>query len=289
MKRILFVIPPLSSFKDFYSKNQTLRMTNSSIPYGVLSLIAYINKDKKNYEAQILDCNQATAIFFKKKVSVANFRINLINKIKSHILKFKPQYICISALFNTNFPHLKYISRAIKKCYPESILLLGGGLATNMYKTILKEMPYFDALCFGEGEIPLKKLLDNKNFLDISDISPAWITAKSIKNNITPASEFVKDLDEIPLLNFSLLNLKTYNNRSPMLVNTSYKQSSNKKIEMSIHTSRGCPFNCVFCSNGKIHGKTIRFMSISKVKKTIEQYISKYNMNVLLIEDDNFL
>ena len=47
-------------------------------------------------------------------------------------------------------------------------------------------MPSIDALCYGEGEIPLKKLLESGIGDDISSLSPAWITKKTIKNNIIP-------------------------------------------------------------------------------------------------------
>ena len=208
--------------------------------------------------------------------------------INFNIINFKPHYIGISALFDSTFSHLKYIAPMIKDFCPDITLLVGGGFATHMYSTLLEEIPEIDAVCYGEGEIPLKKLLESEDISDISSISSAWITKKSLENNVIPQHEFIEDLDEIPIIDFKYIDISKYNNRSPALVNSA-SDGKHNKIEMNIHTSRGCPFSCVFCSNSKIHGKKIRYMSISKTRETIKYYINNYNMTVLLIEDDNFL
>lgn len=287
IKKILFINLPLLSLDKYNFKDPNSKKPNLTAPYGILSLISYINKDGYNYDAKLIDCNQ---IILDNTLSLENeleFKKHLITNILENIANFKPKYIGISALFDTNLSHLKYLISAIKKSYPECILLVGGGLATNKYNTLLTELPEIDALCYGEGEIPLKKLLDDDSNKDFSDLSSAWITKKSIITKTIPRSEFVNNLDEIPIINFDYIDIKKYNNRSPLITDTFGKNSI--KIELSIHTSRGCPFNCVFCSNGKIHGKKIRYMSVDKVKETIKYYIDKYALNLLLIEDDNFL
>lgn len=245
MKRILFIILPCSD------------KVISTAPYGVLSLASYINKDNE-YDIRITDLNKTYLTY-----------------------GFKPDYVGISALFDSNFSHLKDIAPRIKKINPNCTLLVGGGFVTNMYEMVMKEIPEIDAICYGEGEIPLKELLEG----DMS--SPAWITKESIKNNIIPRHDFINDLDEIPIIDFTYIDIKEYNNRSPALIDT--VNYGIQKTEMNIHTSRGCPFNCVFCSNGKIHGKKVRNMSIKRIRETIKHYIDNYNMNVLLVEDDNFL
>jgi len=287
MTKILFINPPLLTLELYDPKNPNLKLPNLTAPYGILSLISYINKDSKKYEAQIIDCNKIILDNIKSLKSETEFNSNLIEQIKSCITAFKPQYIGISALFDTSRSHLPYIIAAIKESSPQCKIIVGGGLATNSYKQLLTELPEINALCYGEGEIPLKKLLDDEGAKDPSQLSSAWITPKSIKDNIIPQPDFVENLDEIPIVDFNYIDFKRYNNRSPLLTDTF--GTKNTKIELSIHTSRGCPFNCVFCSNGKIHGKKIRSMSTEKVRDTIKHYVNDYHMNVLLIEDDNFL
>ena len=287
MNKILFIIPPYSSFDDYHPKDPTSKLPIFTAPYGILSLISYLNKDKK-YDAQIIDCNHIILNVLQNFEDNYDFKEVILKNIINRIREYNPKIIGISALFNSNYPHLKYLAPAIKENFPESLLVVGGGLATNMYNTIFEEIPIIDALCYGEGEIPLTKLFESESTDDISSLSRAWITKRSLNNSIFPQSEYIDDLDEIPIINFDYIDLELYNNRSPTLIDI-FDDKNEVKIEMSIHTSRGCPFNCVFCSNGKIHGKKMRFMSIKRIKETIIVYIEKYKMNVLLIEDDQFL
>lgn len=260
---ILFIIPPYLPFEGYDSKNEDFKMPNFTAPYGILSMISYL---KNEHNIKIIDFNY---ILLSVK---RHFKRFIINNIEKEINNFKPDFIGISALFDSNFSHLKYIIPAIKQFYPQGKIIVGGGFATSMYNLLLEELP-IDIVCYGEGEIPLKKLLEGKS-------SPALITKENL--DVIPRSDFIDDLDEIPILDFSYVDIKQYNNRSPLM-------TGQNKTEMNIHTSRGCPYNCIFCANGKIHGKRIRYMSIEMVRKTIKHYIDNYNMNVLLIEDDNFL
>jgi radical SAM superfamily enzyme YgiQ (UPF0313 family) len=268
-EKILFIIPPYLPFDEYHPKKAGIKIPTLTPPYGVLSIISYINQNNE-YDIEIFDMNEIL-IDYKGNTH----KELLISYINNKINSFK--YICISALFNTCFPHLKYICKRIKEVHPLSILLIGGGLATNLYKDLVCEIPEIDALCYGEGEIPFKKLLNNKK-------SPAWITKESLEAGIMPEYEFIEDLDDIPIVDFSYIPLKKYNGRSYI-----DKNLDDGKIEVSIHTSRGCPFNCCFCSNGTVHGKKVRKMSEERVLDTIQWYIDDYNMDILMIEDDHFL
>jgi radical SAM superfamily enzyme YgiQ (UPF0313 family) len=53
-------------------------------------------------------------------------------------------------------------------------------------------------------------------------------------------------------------------------------------------TSRGCPFNCVFCST-RVHWKKFRVFSAERVIEEIELLIRKYNVKIIHIFDDLFI
>ena len=79
------------------------------------------------------------------------------------------------------------------------------------------------------------------------------------------------------------INLDFYNNRS---IDKQY--ADQPKREMAIHTSRGCPFLCVFCSNPSLHGRKVRTMSIERVVSDVRRMKEEFGMTVLLLEDDHF-
>ncbi|WP_442891794.1 B12-binding domain-containing radical SAM protein [Dissulfurispira sp.] len=55
-----------------------------------------------------------------------------------------------------------------------------------------------------------------------------------------------------------------------------------------ILTSRGCPFDCIFCSNRLLTGKKYRMHSIERVCSEIENLIKNYGVTQLFVQDDNF-
>lgn len=277
--KILFIIPPYLPFDEYTPSKVGQKLPTLTPPYGVLSIIAYINQNKE-YNIEILDLNYEI-------INISNLEINkyqecIINIITVKLNSFTPKYICISALFNTSFPHLQYLCPIIKKTLLESILIIGGGLATNLYNDLFIEIPCIDIQCYGEGELPFKKLLNEKTNKQPYEISKSLITKKSLELKIKPEYDFIYNLDDIPIIDFTYINLKKYNGRS-------YVDKDSNKIEVSIHTSRGCPYNCCYCSNYIVHGKKIRIMSNERFLETIKYYIDEYKMDTLLIEDDHFL
>jgi len=277
--KILFIIPPYLPFDEYKSSKVGQKLPTLTPPYGVLSIISYINQNKE-YNIEILDLNYE--ILNTPNLEVNIYQEYIINIVTIKLKSFDPKYICISALFNTSFPHMKYLCPIIKEILPENILIIGGGLATNLYEDLFTEISCIDILCYGEGELPFKKLLDDKENKQVHEISKSLITKKSLKLNIKPEYDFIYNLDDIPIIDFTYINLKKYNGRS-------YVDKDSNKIEVSIHTSRGCPYNCCYCSNYIVHGKKIRIMSNERFLETIKYYINNYKMNTLLIEDDHFL
>jgi radical SAM superfamily enzyme YgiQ (UPF0313 family) len=55
-----------------------------------------------------------------------------------------------------------------------------------------------------------------------------------------------------------------------------------------IITSRGCPYDCMFCANKLLTKRTYRLRSIPSVIDEIEYYLKHYQINQLMIFDDNF-
>lgn len=56
----------------------------------------------------------------------------------------------------------------------------------------------------------------------------------------------------------------------------------------SIMTSRGCPYQCTFCSQHTVHGRKMRYFSIERTLEMVKTLINEYNINTFVIEDDLF-
>jgi len=281
-KKILFVIPPYFEIKNYVSKQLKTKEPIFSLPSGVLSMAAYIKAySKYDVQIEVLDLNRQA---FKLCNKTTDIKAGIRNLVKEKMINLQPDIVGISALFDTCYSYLELISAACKNVENKALIVMGGGVATNLYNEILNNFPYINALCFGEGEIPITQLLDAENINAYFTHSLSWITRDSIKEGRSPQGTFVQDLDQIPFFDYNLMDISEYKGREID------KLSSSKNVrQLSIYTSRGCPFNCIFCASSTVHGKKVRFMSVEKVVGEVEKMVKSYNMGVLAIEDDHFL
>jgi len=284
-RKILFIIPPYFDIEDFLDPKNSSTLPVFTIPYGVLSLESYIKANTtKGVTIELLDLNIEAYKIVKNNPNASNINKDLM-AIVSKKLQYPVDIVGISALFNNSYEYLGELISTIKKAHTPPLCVVGGGLASNLYQSVLNDFSLIDGVCFAEGEIPLLDLIDSDDFHRLLNEHRSWITKKTAREGKTPEPSYVENLDDIPMFDYRLIDLNNYNGRS---LDKQYCNQSNKR-ELAIHTSRGCPFNCVFCANSSVHGKKIRYMSEGRVISEVDHMIKDFGMNVLLIEDDHFL
>jgi anaerobic magnesium-protoporphyrin IX monomethyl ester cyclase len=281
MRRFLFIIPPYFKADDYKDKTESF-LPAFTTPYGVLSLITFLDSRIGNdITFEILDLN----ITLKECIKYNhNYEEYCASKVTSLLRSDKYHIIGISALFNSAFPYIEELSSLIKITSPDSYVITGGGLPSAASTLILQHCPSVDAVCKGEGEVPLLRVLTSSNLSAACDKDESFLTRHSLSLGKVPKASYLNNLDEIPVLQYQRVDLNEYNSRS---IDKRFVNETNKR-EMAIHTSRGCPFKCVFCSNPSIHGYDVRFMSLQKVELEIIRMKEEFGMTVLLVEDDHF-
>jgi anaerobic magnesium-protoporphyrin IX monomethyl ester cyclase len=282
MKKIMFIIPPCFDVED-YNTDIHNKAPVFTVPYGTLSILAYLKKNsKETVDVKILDLNLE---LYKTYDNGENIFTEIKSLIKKELGEFNADVIGIAALFNLCYPYLKVISEVAREVSENIPIVIGGGIATNLYKEVLNDFPCIDAACYAEGEKPVCSLFNTNNiYTYLEECDAGWITRGKLNRGWIPKADYVEDLDEIPFFDYNIIDINQYQGRS-----FSVMCRKNHNRELSIHTSRGCPFNCVFCANGSVHGKVIRYMSVERVVQDITKMVTEYNVNVLLIEDDHFL
>ena len=284
-KKILFLIPPYFNADDYVSLKTSV-LPAFTIPYGILSIQTYLNKKLgAKIKVDILDLNICLRDLLesgKNTDYTAEFEKTIIKKLT----QFSPDIVGLSALFNSSNRYLEWFASIVKNHNTNIVTIAGGGLPSAAFDKVLRDCKSIDAICKGEGEIPLEDLLTAKNYLECLETHRSWVTLKSLEEGKIPSHSFIENLDEIPFLNYDIVDLNDYNNRG---IDKQFVNEENViKREMAIHTSRGCPFLCVFCSNPSLHGQKIRTMSVEKVINDVKRMKEEYGMTVLMIEDDHF-
>ena len=155
----------------------------------------------------------------------------------------------------------------VKKNSPDKIFVAGGAYASQDPNYLL--INGFDAVVVGEGEITFYEYMA----LDDKEKVKGLYILKDGKPFFTGERERIKNIDELPFPNLKFVDIKKYN--VPM---------SKKKPISSIMTSRGCPYECIYC----FHDRRFRARSPENVVDEIEWQVKKYGVKEICIVDDNF-
>lgn len=155
-----------------------------------------------------------------------------------------------------------------KEEYKDLPTIIGGMHSTLNPEEVIKREE-FDMLCRGEGEIALNRLCDAmESGDDISTIPNLWVK----KNGNAYRNELghnVEDLDGLP---FTDRNLFDFDNLFHSVM----------EKEGGLLVSRGCPYQCSYCSNHALRdlyrgkGKYVRFRSVDSSIKEARQLLSDF-------------
>ena len=282
-KQLLFIVPPCVALTDLISEGNKAfsNKIKKEVPLGAVSLATYMEAYTQA-EVLILDLN---LIFYELvdegKIDNASTAEKYIRKYIV-ALKDKPIDFCgISAIFTPTYGYLRIISQIVKEFFPKAVVAAGGGVPSNLIEEVFSSAPCIDFISYGEGELALAGFVRSEDEQQYLANSPSLITRLKMQEGFQCSFEFIENLDDIPPLDFSLIEFEKYSSHA-------HPQNGNKVIAMPLMFSRGCPFNCCFCASHSIHGKRVRYNSQERIQSDIKLFIERYNINTITVWDDNF-
>jgi len=223
-----------------------------SVPIGIGYLAGSLISHNK--DARVIDEHIAP-------ISKEILERSLVDLKKPHVFGISSLTACINRSYE--------ISGLIKSIYPESKVVLGGIHPTVLPDEVLKNKD-IDFVIRREGEEVVNELysaITNRgNYQSIKGIS--FKKDGSIVHN---EDAMLPDLDKIPPFPYRLFedHIERYNFGFIM-------------------SSRGCPYDCIFCSQRSISGRNYRYVPTEVVITQIETLIKKYNQTHINFVDDNF-
>lgn len=159
----------------------------------------------------------------------------------------------------------------IKAANPEAKIIFGGVHATVLPEEVIIKGGA-DIVVRNEGEDTLCELV--KYYSEGGDIRLIKGISFMDKGNLfhTPDRPPIRDLDDLPEFPYYL-----------------FEKNKDKYSFGNLLTSRGCPYECIFCSQRSISGKTYRYRSAEKVLSELDTLISIYGQKNIIFNDDNFV
>lgn len=255
--RVLLINPPDENLIKTFAPDSLTEEMGFYPPMGLLYIASYAQKAYGNLlEIEVLDT----------QVEMMGY-----DDIREHIGNKAPDVVGISCMTFLLIDALK-VSRIAKDIKPDIHVVIGG-THPSIYPEEMVSLPEIDSIVMGEGEVTFSELIgalyDGRSLSGIKGVG----YKENGKVVINPPRGFIQDLDSLPFPNRDLLPSNKYYN----------VLGKGKEIMTSMLTSRGCPFNCIFCTNKD--GKVCRMRSPEDVVKEIEECYSKGITDFDIIDD----
>jgi radical SAM superfamily enzyme YgiQ (UPF0313 family) len=169
------------------------------------------------------------------------------------------------------------IAKKLKKIVP--IIVFCGPHTSALYNEIMKENKFIDFIMYGEYDytaLDLIQTLDSGGKIENVD---GLVYRKGKKILVNKRRELIKNLDELPYPERDDVPMEKYN--EPFCKNI-------PNVQMM--TSRGCPYNCIYCVEPSVYyGRpNFRPRSPENVVDEIEFIIKKYKPKEIYFDDSSF-
>lgn len=189
----------------------------------------------------------------------------------------------ITALI-TQYPYVKWLTKAIKGLNPSARIVVGGGLASSIPQMLLSRTDA-DIAVIGEGEVTSRELIKSiEANQGLGKVRGIWFKENNRIYQTAPR-DFIVNLDEIPLPARSLFPMERYLSSSVLSLRTAFNSSARTT---NLITSRGCPYGCVYCYHG-VFGRKFRARSPDNIIGEIKELHKEYRVNSIYFNDDTFV
>lgn len=174
---------------------------------------------------------------------------------------------------------VKRLTARIRRRCPGAVMILGGPLPTAAPEMALAELGC-DGVIRGEGELAapavMRNLAAGKPPFDTS-VPGACYPEKGSSAPVKNPVQRITDLDSLPFPAYHLL--------PPF---SAYKRWTRRTPSAPLITSRGCAYECSFCSKDIFERRVTR-RSAANVLEEVDLLVKKYGIRQLDILDDNFI
>jgi len=260
--RVLLINPPLYRLHG---------QMQASPPLGLLYIARYLNEKGINTKVYNADY-EAGFIFRESDIDKRHQHLkNLYNPnfeawkaVRQIIRKHSPDIVGITTTTSSYISALN-VAKIVKEEMPHTKIILGGSHVTALPQEAASQ-PEIDAVVIGEGEQTMLEIAQGRKYKDIKGLC-----FKHRKRIIkTQCRELIKDIDTLPF---------------PMLEDMIFEKTR-KRTFSEMFSSRGCPYNCIFCASALIWKRRLRLRRPEKIYEEMLFRKERYNAEEFQFGDD---
>lgn len=182
--------------------------------------------------------------------------------------------IGITCMFSHEWFFIRELIEKIRERFPSQLLVLGGEYVTADYEYILNSTPNADACVLGEGEHKIVSILKayetgaNKKDLPGTAVSVEGV----VRKNPLDASYRIADVNSIPRPAWDLFPITQY-------LDSRNSLGSRNHRAMPMLASRGCPYQCTFCSSPQMWTTRWKVRDPADLINEIKDYIQTFHID----------
>jgi radical SAM superfamily enzyme YgiQ (UPF0313 family) len=177
--------------------------------------------------------------------------------------------IGISVMFSQQWPHVADIVAAIHERLPNCPIVIGGEHVAGAWAFVLDSSPAVTACVIGEGEETMVELMEHV------DGRRPLATVAGIACRVdgrpqrTVQRQRIRDLGTIPRPAWDLFPVAKYHDGG-------FTYGVNLGRSMPILATRGCPYQCTFCSSPAMWTTRYYVRDVGDVVDEIASYVDRY-------------
>jgi radical SAM superfamily enzyme YgiQ (UPF0313 family) len=174
----------------------------------------------------------------------------------------------ISCMFSTLWPLTNRVAHAVREKFPDVLMVLGGEHGTAVPDHVLSASP-FDVVVLGEGEETFVELLRaHAARRPLAEVKGIALRADGgvVKTGLSARR---KDVDAIAPPDWDAFPIGEYIDRHQI-------NGINLGRSMPILGTRGCPFQCTFCSNPGMWTQRWIARDPKRLADEMERYVEKH-------------
>jgi anaerobic magnesium-protoporphyrin IX monomethyl ester cyclase len=186
--------------------------------------------------------------------------------------------IGVSAMFSHEWTYHRSLINAIKARCPDSVIIAGGEHCTALPEYSLRDCPALDYIGVGEGEETMTEFCRAIERGEDPSLVAGLAYLRDGNAVRTPPRARIRNVDDIPWPDWEVLPIEPY-----LAGNISFGASFGRN--MPIMASRGCPYQCTFCSNPAMWTTRYMIRNPDRLIEEIDHYRQRYDITGLQFYD----
>lgn len=238
------------------------RLSLTNFPLGLAYVAASLLK--KGHEVQVID------------MDAYNYPIEEFTR---KLREYNYDVLCTGGMI-TAWNFLEFTANYVKEIKPYVRVIVGGGVISSTPLSFVSNTKA-DIGVIGEGEETIAEVFDAfENHRDLKNVMGIVYRDPEGKIHQTLPRPQIEDPDTIPFPAWDYFETGKLYSRYP-----SHHSLFKAKRQLTVYTSRGCPYGCTFCYTEK----QVRQRSVDNIIAEFEELRGRYGVKFVLIADDLFV